>query len=80
MVLVPGVSPQNEDWEQFRSFLLWPLPSGEFEVEAGYVTHLFAWGFFSNSFVIKTEVHDSEKIRFWSFSQNQEINASDQQK
>ena len=42
--------------------------------------HIYLLDFSQTLVVIKTEVHDSEKIRFWSSSQNWEINASDQQK
>lgn len=42
--------------------------------------HISLIDFFQTPVVIKTEVHDFEKIRFWSSSQNGEINASDQQK
>lgn len=78
MVSVPGVSPQskNKDWEQFRSLLLWPLPTRELELDT---LHISLIDFFQTSVVMKTEVHDFEKIRFWSSSQNREINASDQQ-
>lgn len=41
---------------------------------------IYLLDFFQTPFVTKTEVHNSEKIRFWSSSQNREINASDQQK
>lgn len=43
-------------------------------------TSIYLLDFFQTPVVIKTEVHDSQKIRFWSSSQNREINASDQQK